>query len=316
MTRYLSGDLVRSGALLQEAGSGRIVAHLQETVGLEKMAVPSFDPASMMAQGVQIYQNEQIKAGIALVQNLQMANLARTGVSIGVSVAGFAIPAGKLDRIEERLSVVGSAIDRLGRRVEGVQAHLIRSELAALRAELRWIDEAWSRADAEAQWRIAADRLLTLEQTFLDHAGALGHGSDEAEPREQMVDAFAMAGSVCITAMLATGEEKVAESAAYDFARSLAGLTGRIGAPQLLRRMLERDQAPTDPTSRVEAIKRLRTEAEEQAAALREREDAAATAPLTIAALARVRVPGRAWLERARGETDAPLICLIEDEAE
>lgn len=310
---YRSGKLVRNGALLREKTTGRIVAHLQETSGLARMAGAGFDPVAMAAEGIQIYQNEQIKAGLALVQNLQLANLALTGVGIGVSVASFAIVSRKLDRIEGRLTEIAAAVERVARKVEGVKGHLIRGELAALRAELRRIDEAWSRSDAGTQWRIAADRLLTLEQTFYDHSLALGDAADETDLREQMVDAFALAGSARVSALLAAGEEEAAIGVAQEFAQSLAGLTSAIGAPQLLREMLTKEQGPTDQATRVAAIEQLRPEAEARATALREREDAAATAPLTIAALTRSGVSGRDWLARARNEFDAPLICLAID---
>ena len=308
--RYAAGDLVRSGALLREAGTGRIVAHLQETAGLTRLAGAGLNPASMIADGVQMYQNEQIKAGLAVVQSLQLANLALTGVGIGVSVAGFAIVCRKLDRIEAGLGEIAGLLKQVARGVEGIQQHLIRSELAALRAELRRIDEAWSRTDAEAQWRIASDHLLTLEQTFFDHARSLNSAGDEGSLREQMVDAFALAGGARISALLAAGEDGVAGKAGHRFARSTAELTGSIGAPQLLRNMLAREPATVDPSARLNAIERLRPQAKQRAMALREREDGAATAPLTIAALARSGVSGREWLERARGELEAPLNCL------
>ncbi len=45
MTRFLAGDLVRNGALLREAGTGRVVAHLQEAGGLAQMAERGLQPA-------------------------------------------------------------------------------------------------------------------------------------------------------------------------------------------------------------------------------------------------------------------------------
>ncbi len=69
-----------------------------------------FNPLSLAAYGLQLYQNEQIKAGLAIVQNLGIANLALTGVSIGVSMVGFAIVATKLNRIEKRIGELAAAI--------------------------------------------------------------------------------------------------------------------------------------------------------------------------------------------------------------
>jgi len=313
--RFATSEFYRIGTTMRSHATGQIVAHLQETTGLTRMAGLGFDPTSMVAGGIQIYQNEQIKVGLALVQNLQIANLALTGVGIGVSVAGFAILARKLDRIERSLAEITAAIQRLAKKVERIEARLIRVELAELRAELRRIDEAWMRSDAQAQWRIAADRLLTLEQAFGDHVRAADSGAGDASLRALMVDAFTLAGSSRISALLAANEADAAGFGARGFARSLAGFTGNIGAPQILREMQMAETAPADPAARLAAIARLRPQAEAGATLVREREDSAATAPITIAALTRAGVSGREWLERARSEAEAPLICLpVDDE--
>jgi hypothetical protein len=134
-------------------------------------------------------------------------------------------------------------------------------------------------------------------------------------PRAQMVDAFILAGGARISALLAAGEEDASEKAAHQFAREVRQLTGAIGAPLLLRQLLAREPAPLDSVARLKAIERLRPDAERRGIALREREAAAATAPFTIAALVSRGISGREWLERARAENDAPLICLLVGEA-
>lgn len=310
MVRYFGGDIVRSGALLREVGSGRIVAHLQEATGLARLA-GGLNPLDVVTQGVQIYQNEQIKAGLALIQNLGMANLALTGVSIGVSVVGFTVVKAKLDRIESGIDNLATAIERVSRKVDGVRDHLLRQELADLRAELRRIDVAWKEQPAVriGQWRQGADRLLTIEERFHGHARALVAAAEEPQLRDLMIDGYVLAADGRRTALLASGSEAAAEDVAHEFHGALIALTGGLGAAEILRELMALEGVK-GLASRANAVERLRAGAAARATVLREREDMAATAPLTIAALRRAGVSGFEWLERARSEAEAPLICL------
>jgi hypothetical protein len=309
------GVLKRSGALLRETSSGRIVAHLQETTGLLQTAAGLLGPvkvAQLAAQGVQIYQNEQIKAGLALVQQLGIANLALTGVGIGVNIAGFAILSAKLSRIERELGGLAAAVERLGRKVDGIRGHLVRQELADLRAELRRIDDAWSRESLDEQsqqWRLASDRLLSLEERFHGHARALSSAAEEPHLRDVMIDAFIMAANARRVALLAAGEELAAENAAREMSTALNALTANLGSAELLAEALAAER-PSGLAARAEATTRLMPRVLARAHVLRDREEMAASAPLTIAALRGQGVSGRSWLEQARLRTEAPLICL------
>ncbi|GGE95358.1 hypothetical protein [Sphingomonas prati] len=311
MLRYYAGNIVRSGALLREVGSGQIVAHLQEATGLVQMA-GKLDPFDVVEQGIQVYQNEQIKAGLALVQGLGIANLALTGISIGVSVVGFAIVAARLGRIEKGMDGLAAAIERVSRKVDGMRDYLVRQELADLRAELRRIDAAWASSEEKVQigqWREAAGRLLTIEERFHGHARALATAGEEPGLRDLMTDAYVLAADGRRSALLAAGDETAAEDAGREFGRALGSLTGPLGTAQLLREMMTAEPGK-GLAARAEAVERLRPKAEARAATLREREEMAATAPLTIAALRQAGVSGRDWLKRARNENRAPLICL------
>ncbi len=316
MLRFFAGDIVRSGTLLREASTGRIVAHLQEAKGLARMAARGFDPLKLAAEGVQIYQNEQIKAGLELVKNLGIANLALTGLGIGVSVVGFAVLKTKLDRIETRIDDLAVAIERVSRKLDGVRDYLLRQELADLRAELRRIDEAWMEPDTKvqtAQWRESSGRLLTIEERFHAHARALVAAGEEPRLRDLMIDAYVLAANGRQSALLASASGEAAEQAARDFHKGLVGLTEPLGTAELLREMMTAEGAAA-LSERAAAVERLHPQARARATLLREREDLAATAPLTIAALRRANLPGLDWLQRARTETDLPLICLPVDE--
>lgn len=316
--RYAAGLLVRDGALLRNSDTGRIVAHLQETTALAGRFAAATNPAGMAMEAgklglgaVQVAQNEQIKAGIALMQQLQVANLALTGIGIGVSVVGFGLVLQQLQGIRRQLEGFGAALAGIRQAVDEVQATLDRRKLSELTAALRRIDGAWGRGDAQLEWAAAAADLLRLEQEFLDDIRALPEGTATMARRIGLVEAFVMAGNARTGALLAAGHEAAAEEAAAEFAGRLEEVTGALGAPRILRAMLEAEQTPVDPQARLTAVERLRPEAERQALLLREREAAATTLPLTIAALQQAGIPGRQWLQDARERTDVPLLCLL-----
>ncbi len=316
MLRFFAGDIVRNGALLREASTGRIVAHLQEAKGLARMAARGFDPLKLASEGVQIYQNEQIKAGLELVRSLGIANLALTGLGIGVSVVGFAVLKTKLDRIETRIDDLAVAIERVSRKIDEVRDYLLRQELADLRAELRRIDEAWTEQDSSVQaalWRESSARLLCIEERFRAHARALVAAGEEPRVRDLMIDAYVLAANGRQSALLGANSKEAAEHAAHDFHKALLSLTEPLGASELLGEMVT-EAGATRLSERAGAIERLRPQARARATLLREREDLAATAPLTIAALRQANVSGLEWLRRARTETESPLICLAVDE--
>jgi hypothetical protein len=187
--------------------------------------------------------------------------------------------------------------------VDGVRDHLLRQEQADLRAELRRIDGAWMlHGDVQVgQWREAASRLLTIEERFHGHARALVAPTEEPRLRDLMLEAYVLAADGRRSALLSAGDEAAAEEAARDFQSALVGLTAPIGAAELLHEMTAAEGFK-GLVARAEAVERLRPQAQARAAILREREEMAATAPLTIAALRAAGVPGRDWLARARGE--------------
>ena len=96
MAGVSSGQLEVLGSIIRSTSSGKIVAHLQEAAPLANLlARAPLDlataPVDLAAQAIQIGQNEQIKAGIDALRELQTAGLVLNAASIGVSVAGFAM---------------------------------------------------------------------------------------------------------------------------------------------------------------------------------------------------------------------------------
>lgn len=306
-----AGVFRREGAFIRDVASGQIVRVLQETGAVDAlmMANPGGAAVKLVGTAATIVQNQQIKAGIATLQALGLANLALGAASLGVSVAGFAVPSAKLRRVEDQVRAVGDRLDRLAKVADDLQRQAIRDDLSDLTTACEQADEAWSLASPDAQWAQAGGALHRLQNRFLNRARVTRAEGARLEVMDPLVDALTLAGSVRVSARLATGDEGVAREAAGELAHQVLALTSDVGAASLLRQSLEDDDVP--PTSphyraRVEAG---RGEAGRVADAVRDREQRVAALPILLGALQAQGVHGRDWLTAAR-EADEPLLSL------
>ena len=154
-SRISSGEAEVVGALIKEVASGKILAHVQPTLGFFNafaqvggtIAQTGFSPLGAIG----VVQSEQIKSGIGrleqgmgLVQNLQFANMALTGIGVGVSIAGFAIMNMRLNAIENNLGTLREDVREIG---SMMQAAEIRRLFSEIRAALKDLDSVTTRTD-------------------------------------------------------------------------------------------------------------------------------------------------------------------------
>lgn len=324
-----SGQYQVYGSIIRSVADGRIVAHLQEAGGLSKlMGLISAGPAAPLkfaADGIQIYQNHQIKSGIdrlqagmGMLNQLGVANLALGAVGIGVSVAGFAIVSAKIDRVRAEVEKLGDRIDAVGSKVDALQQDLISSDLDDLRA-LAWnMDEAWNLGDsaAERRWHDVAGAAPRLAARFERRAGRLlAEGPAALTSAEPLLDALSLAGSLRVSALAAAGEHRAAREAAGEGARVVDTLTGKLGLSDLVRDQVRRWEATPGTPEWGHAIDRATEIATPLAARLRAREAAAATRAAPLTTLAAKGVSAREWMAAAHEEAEAPLLLMLEEPA-
>lgn len=155
LNRVSSGEAEVVGALIKEVASGKILAHVQPTQGFFNaftqaggtLVQTGFSPLGIIGvvQGEQIKSGiERLEQGLGLVQNLQMANLALTGVGIGVSVAGFAIMNMRLNAIENNLGTLREEVREIGMMIQAAEVRRLFSEI---RAALKDLDSVATRTD-------------------------------------------------------------------------------------------------------------------------------------------------------------------------
>ncbi|WP_390910872.1 hypothetical protein [Pseudosulfitobacter sp. SM2401] len=155
VNRVSSGEAELVGAVIKEVASGRILAHVQPTQGFYQavaqargaLAQSGFSPLGVIGA----VQNEQIKTsleklgqGLGLLQDLQIANIALTGIGIGVSVAGFAIINMRLNAIEKHLGNLREEVSEIGRMFQEAELRRLFSEI---RAALKDLDSVATRTD-------------------------------------------------------------------------------------------------------------------------------------------------------------------------
>ena len=142
--RVASGELVRYGTILKDSVTGQIVRHVQETgvaqSVLSNLAPGPFGPISMVADlvntGASIYTGVKIDQVKAMMETLQLLQVATLGVSlagVGVSVAGCYYMHKRFNSLERRMDHLGETIqagfESLGHRDLRKQLHLTKSLL-------------------------------------------------------------------------------------------------------------------------------------------------------------------------------------------
>lgn len=106
-------------------GAGRIIGHLQFP-GDAQQTKESIERLAEKLGGIQ-GGVDAIQEGLGMLQSLQVANLALSGLNLAVSVAGFAIVCSKLNGISDQLASQSAKLDQLvDMAVEAQQLQLLR----------------------------------------------------------------------------------------------------------------------------------------------------------------------------------------------
>lgn len=325
-----SGEYGVYGSVIRSIATGQIKGWLTEAGGMAPIAEaalkgapglvaagPAGFPvavANLALNAVHIVQNQQIKAGIETLRQLQIGGMALSAAGIGVSVVGFAILSRKIDRVGASVEAIGDKLDRLAAKVDELGREPVQRDLDGLRTAAREMDGGWllnSETSARNHWEEVArssNRLVTgFQRRSRD---LLDDGVAALAVAEPMLDALALASALRVSAWAAAGEEQYAQEAAAEGARALDSLTGRIGVADLTSHRLIEDGVAPGTTDYHEALQRATDAARPVALGLREREAATATRGATLEELTRRGIRARDWMEAAREEKDSPVLLL------
>jgi outer membrane murein-binding lipoprotein Lpp len=324
-----SGEYRVYGSIIRSVSTGRVVAHLQETGGVARLlgSAPSMSPLTMMSSGIHIVQGEQIKAGVRHVQEgvdqlqqLGLANLALSGVGIGISVAGFAVIAAKINRLASQVDELKDRIAELSEQVKDLHEDIVLRDFDNLRAAAKDMDEIWlleSDGAAKMRWHTLAKSLLDMSELFRRRASRiLAKGPGAVAAAEPHLDALALASGLRVASLAAAGEERAAQIAARGCGREIEALTGTIGAADLARERLREAKVRMVTQEWRSALEGAIVEVAPSAERLRQREASAATLGAPLKELEERGIPARDWLAAARQEEDVPVVLMMRREAQ
>ena len=259
---------------------------------------------------------DALAAGMEILSNLGVANLALGATGIGVALVGFGIMNARLSHIEEKLTSLSDGTDRILAAIERIRQDQLAAEFSSLRSQVNLFEEAWLMTDparAAHVWLDVAQATRPHQDRFEDRARELLlMMPPEFALADPMVDALSLAGGLRVACLMACNESAAASVAASENARQIESLTGGIGKADLV---IARLPAGIDQASQEwdEALNVAEREAAPIAASWRQREAVAATRGAPLAQLERNGFTPREWLAAARGEKDEPVLLLKAD---
>lgn len=308
-----AGKLIRRGALLVNAHGGGIVAHLQETgafsaiqpLGSVLSSLTGVTSAGSLVTGaISVVQNEQIKRRIDTMQSmlgamhcLQLATLAGSIASIGVSAAGTAIVCQRLDKLRRDVQLTQDSV--LAFRDEW-RAYELQQLLERATNRIERVNGASARRDPKP--------LLTAAEQVLQETFDAMHNrvkllyTREAIPIDSLrllLDGMAVTGGAQIKALFLLDDPTAAKDEALRQFQKLARLTTDMPADLLAERLGGTELAEQH--------------ARDEAVTLSETRHRVASLPSLVDHLDRQGMSARGYLETAEAEADAPLMILQVD---
>lgn len=319
-----SEELKVFGSTIRHVSNGQIAGFLQETSGLSKIinlvGSGPLAPLELIGNGIQIVQGEQIKSGIgrleeavAVINQLQIANLALSAAGIGVTIAGIAIINHKINGLRREVLALGDKLDRLLELTAQDRADRLEDMIEALRGLAREIDHRWSMSAERAAigWHRDADEAARLGTFFEGRARRmLSRQAFAIEEVTPLLDAMVMATGLRVGALALSDETSTAINVARDDARQLEQITGDIGAADLVRGRLAEIIPVAGDANAGPLIEQEWADAREVVSSLRSREALATTRAAPLIALNASGASARDWFAAAREEEDAPVLFM------
>lgn len=308
-----SGQLEVLGSIIRSTSTGKVVAHLQEAAPLANLLARSpldlvTAPLDLAAQAIQIGQNEQIKAGISALRELQTAGLVLNAASIGISVAGFAMLNRKIDALQADIGAVHSALDGIDSKLDALCEERWERDRQSLMTLAEKLDESWFMTDGGGELADIANEAHSLANQF--HWNA-----EQALERELMylvavptIEAFALASSIRVTARLAMDEHKAALEASFVSTEKLSALIGSMKPTKAVILELQSKSELFGTPQWTAMLEEQRRRLIFPVARLRSMETSSAASAVTIESLVKDGISGRGWLEAAGTEEHSPLL--------
>ncbi|HAD18533.1 MAG TPA: hypothetical protein DCF81_16930 [Erythrobacter sp.] len=313
MAGVSSGQLEVLGSIIRSTSSGKIVAHLQEAAPLANLLARApldlvIAPLDLAAQAIQIGQNEQIKAGIDALRELQTAGLVLNAASIGVSVAGFAMLNRKINALQADIGAVHSQLQGIDSKLDALWKEPWERDRQSLMTLAEKLDESWFLADGRGELADISSEAHSLANQFHRHAKDALESETFFLVAVPTIEAFAFASSIRVTARLAMDENKAALEASFGSAEKISALVSGIKPENEVLLKLQTQSDLFGTSSWTESLEDQRRRLIFPAARLRSMETSSATSAVTVESLIEHGISGRDWLEAAGTEEHSPLL--------
>lgn len=234
-----NGDIVRYGAILKDADTGRIVGHLQESGIAQSLLSQTISSAtsplsfisSIANTGSSIYtaaQVHQLKAMMETLQALQVATLGVSLIGVGVSVAGFLYMRKRFNSLDSRVEKLIDAV-KVGfenQEKAGFRQQMSRTKSLVQRAELAksMLDPAKEYKEVAAQ---LADQAAFFEGEIVFQISA--RGPIKHNTFWLLAQLWMLCNSVRIDCLIRANELHNAQHVSERIAGEYQGLFERIG---------------------------------------------------------------------------------------
>lgn len=315
------GSIIRIGTLLKDTGTGRILAHVQETGLAQKLfmgsglvgGIPPFTPltaalkvvevGSSVAANVQIH---QLKGMIESLQLLQYANIGISAAGLGVSVIGFILINKKLKGLESDIIQLSAKMDR---HFQELSERYLRQHFSKLYTLFERAEQVTFFPNPAREW-LYIEGQLAKESGFLQ--GEIGYhltlGSFNQEWFNKMTTALTLSNSARIQCLIRANEMPAAHHASSVIAQHYIELFDPISETQLAHKLTV--HATDGYADELQTFRRNQQQAGILIAALQEMTDCAETKALLIENLISNEITGPEFLKALDAETEQPILLL------
>ncbi len=296
---HFAGDIIRSGALLRDSSTGRIVAHLQETGALRKVLQTglSFDPTGAtgligIAQNAAIsHKLNAMQAMMGTMQTLQIAALASSVIGIGVTAASTAMILRRLDQVDKSLGGIEASVAGLPSKWREMN---LRSKVVAVRTALERLQEAEVRPDAKDVITAVEERMsFVFDELHSGLAEVVIEARVDAGLVRALLASLALCGGAQIKSLLWLDMKEAAELRAHHQCVKLQNLAFLMPRDLMVGRF-EGDQKTALGISKDFSEVRLRI----------------ASQPSLARTLIARGINGREYIERVEQEESEPYLLL------
>ncbi len=310
------GNLIRVGTILKETGTGRIVAHLQET-GIAQQLLSGIGGSpflplialNLASSGYANVQLGQLKTMVQGLQSLQYLNLGVSIAGIGVSVIGFAMMNKRLKNIEGQIANLDEKLDQ---HFQVLFERELRRHYSQVYVLIDKADLAHSLTNSSAEWRSVASQLADESGYFL---GEIGHLLKQVifdtDLFTSLIRSLALCNAARIECLLLASELPAAHKAASVIGQNYKVLFDDMSPVQLASKVLPEHSVSNDYD--YSRLCRNQLDMKALVQGVRDVTDAALTKPFLIETLIEKGIAGHDFILALREEKEHPLLLLRVD---